>query len=93
MNGKRVASQGDGKPKKKPKATGQARSGDAKKRAVRIIVAVVAVILALVIGALAWRRSFAQKPMIDPLDPVVVIVEVDDIGPPVRLDGDSTEYC
>ncbi len=89
MNGKRIdagrptqpSGYKTGKPKKPP------LSG--KERALRIAIVVVAILLALVAGALAWWFTFAKAPDLEqPAQKEGVGEEMSEEGAPVRLGGD-----
>lgn len=64
-----------------------------RKRTVRILIALIAVVLALLIGVLAWWKSFAERPSVEDFDPDPSenAGDITDIGPPVRAGGDRKQ--
>ncbi|MDF2839110.1 MAG: putative LytR family regulatory protein, partial [Evtepia sp.] len=65
------------------------------KRVFRVLVTIVAILLALCIGVLAWWKTFAQKPTMDDptkdTDPSSDVGDLADIGKPVRTSGDKKQ--
>lgn len=77
-------------PQRKPKP--RPKKG---KKIYRVLIAIIAVLLALCIGVLAWWKTFAQKPDVTTPtkdnDPSSDLGNLPEIGKPVRTSGDKKQ--